>query len=606
MKVIEVRDQVSLPLRRCFQLCVHGIQYRLFRSSITVGIVSLAVAFLMMMLSTSYIDRQVGADVYRRTADRRLLEEWVEKLGVPMTGERLGRKVAAVGIGSLAWQELRRWGGLTEQELSRLRSVALRQAEYQGYLGKRQRSALVGDRQGQDALAFLSDRQRMDDFFDKAKKFRTPLPGEGTRKWLDRLVAENAETAPQRNRILAGHAAAVQGLERDLGKRSVLEMLAQGDAGTLQTLARHGFALDTSDLDRLRTEAETALDAEQILALLRDEEMRAHIADRLGVEVRDVAPSHILKIGSSTRGARWLTDQVETTRQNAVAKIAALQESLGALTNLLKLSPDGIPAVCLAALADLKAGGEPSSVEARQLAGLIGHGVVRKNIGARVKLDPVLVKREQVYQVGSTPRGAVWLIEQMQMLRDQLPREIRDREQRLLEPLELPVERIVQVCQARLEQLALSEKLTRLEVAPEESWFGFSDRTAWLIIISFVVCVVGVTNAMLMSVTERFREIATMKCLGALDSFIMIIFVMESSLQGLAGGAIGIFLGLLLGMTRSLWGFGTLALANLPLLLLLGSAGVCIVVGVVLAAMAAVYPAWVAARLAPMEAMRIE
>mgnify|MGYP006300616205 FL=1 len=40
MKAIEVRDQVSLPLRRCVQLTVQGIRYRLFRSAVTVVIVS--------------------------------------------------------------------------------------------------------------------------------------------------------------------------------------------------------------------------------------------------------------------------------------------------------------------------------------------------------------------------------------------------------------------------------------------------------------------------------------------------------------------------------------------------------------------------------------
>jgi len=107
-------------------------------------------------------------------------------------------------------------------------------------------------------------------------------------------------------------------------------------------------------------------------------------------------------------------------------------------------------------------------------------------------------------------------------------------------------------------------------------------------------------------VTERFREIATMKCLGALDSFIMINFVLESALLGVAGGIGGVVLGAILGILRSLWGFGGLALSNLPGLDLLTAAGLCLVAGVVLAALAAVYPAWVAARLAPMEAMRIE
>ncbi len=60
-------------------------------------------------------------------------------------------------------------------------------------------------------------------------------------------------------------------------------------------------------------------------------------------------------------------------------------------------------------------------------------------------------------------------------------------------------------------------------------------RTVWLVSLSLLVCLVGITNAMLMSVMERFREIGTMKCLGALDSFIMKLFLIESLVLGAAG-----------------------------------------------------------------------
>jgi ABC-type antimicrobial peptide transport system permease subunit len=140
----------------------------------------------------------------------------------------------------------------------------------------------------------------------------------------------------------------------------------------------------------------------------------------------------------------------------------------------------------------------------------------------------------------------------------------------------------------------------------ENSQWGFSGRTVWLLVVSFLVCVVGIANAMLMSVTERFREIATMKCLGATDGFIMLNFVLESCIQGVAGGVAGTALGLILGTLRGFGAYGWIALANYPLGEVLTAAGISLVAGVVISAMAAVYPAWVAARLAPMEAMRIE
>ena len=86
----------------------------------------------------------------------------------------------------------------------------------------------------------------------------------------------------------------------------------------------------------------------------------------------------------------------------------------------------------------------------------------------------------------------------------------------------------------------------------------------------------------------------------------MINFVLESCLQGIAGGIMGAILGFFLGMLRSLAGYGWLAMQHVPWSAMLGIAFAAIAAGIVLSAFAAVYPAWIAARLAPMEAMRIE
>lgn len=136
--------------------------------------------------------------------------------------------------------------------------------------------------------------------------------------------------------------------------------------------------------------------------------------------------------------------------------------------------------------------------------------------------------------------------------------------------------------------------------------FGLGRRTVWLLCVSLLVCGIGITNAMLMSVTERFREIATMKCLGAMDGGIMAIFVLESCVIGLTGGVIGGVIGIVIGTARTLSALGWSLAQLLPLCPLAAATGMALVIGLVLSAVAAVYPAWKAARLAPMEAMRIQ
>jgi hypothetical protein len=130
-------------------------------------------------------------------------------------------------------------------------------------------------------------------------------------------------------------------------------------------------------------------------------------------------------------------------------------------------------------------------------------------------------------------------------------------------------------------------------------------RSWWVTGIALAVTAIGIANAMLMSVTERFREIGTMKCLGALSSFIRRIFFLESAFIGLVGGIAGIVLGALitiLGYGAS-YGFalvvGGTDWGRLSVLLLLG-----IVASVVLAVGAAIYPATVASQMRPANALR--
>lgn len=149
-------------------------------------------------------------------------------------------------------------------------------------------------------------------------------------------------------------------------------------------------------------------------------------------------------------------------------------------------------------------------------------------------------------------------------------------------------------------------KAQRLTADAGVGWLGLGERMAWLLAVSLLVCGIGIANAMLMTVTERFREIATLKCLGALDGVIMAMFVLESCVFGLVGGVAGSLLGAGIGLSRTLVTFGTASLGVLPVTDLVVGMAAAILLGVVLAALAAVYPSFKAARLAPMEAMRID
>ena len=131
-------------------------------------------------------------------------------------------------------------------------------------------------------------------------------------------------------------------------------------------------------------------------------------------------------------------------------------------------------------------------------------------------------------------------------------------------------------------------------------------QTRWLLGLALLVAFVGILNAMLMSVTERFREIGTMKCLGALDGFIVRLFLLESVFQGAVGTTIGIIVGLALSMLGGTVSYGGAAWRDLPAKDLMTAILFCLAIGIGLTIAGAVYPAWTAARMQPIAAMRVE
>jgi ABC-type lipoprotein release transport system permease subunit len=135
-----------------------------------------------------------------------------------------------------------------------------------------------------------------------------------------------------------------------------------------------------------------------------------------------------------------------------------------------------------------------------------------------------------------------------------------------------------------------------------------TDRQGWtlMLVLSLVVASAGVLNAMLMSVAQRYREIGTMKCLGALDSLIFSSVLVEAALLGLAGAVIGVAAGAAIALAMALVEFGGEAFTRLELAYWPLHVLVVFAVGMALTTIGAAVPAWIASRMAPVEAMRGE
>ncbi len=133
----------------------------------------------------------------------------------------------------------------------------------------------------------------------------------------------------------------------------------------------------------------------------------------------------------------------------------------------------------------------------------------------------------------------------------------------------------------------------------EESSQTFTNMILGIAVVSLVVGGIGIMNIMLVSVTERTKEIGLRKAVGAQRIDILFQFLVESTTLALVGGIIGVGVGIIgAEMVPSLWGWRTV--------ISLIYSGASFIVSALVGIFFGAYPAWKAAKLHPIDALRHE
>ena len=116
--------------------------------------------------------------------------------------------------------------------------------------------------------------------------------------------------------------------------------------------------------------------------------------------------------------------------------------------------------------------------------------------------------------------------------------------------------------------------------------------------ISLIVGGIGVMNVMLVSVTERTKEIGIRKALGAKRKDILVQFLIESLVLCILGGGLGVAIGIGIGILAQNFDYSFTLQTQIVLLAFGSSAAIGIIFGI--------FPAYKASKLNPIEALRTE
>jgi len=488
-KTIDVRDQVTLSFEKSFRFCRKGISYRLFRSSLTLAVVVVAVAFFTVLLSEGLMVRATSGGVADEMADAREADALLMHLFHRYSSRELSAKLASMQGKPGQVAEFARVAGMGEEAANALVSQCRVEQLFLRFfrdLSPGKRVVLVKKNTGRDVFTYVAGKEQWEAFrgaLEKMRSVRLPASAETLQSFLD-------------------------------GKDAYFDALEAARSGRVKTVA----AMEEK-LEALTASNDAAIWLGE--ASDADAEQWRRVVNESGFDL----------------------DAATMARVREILKVSALESRIGRLLQ---------------------------TPEKRAL----WKEKTQSSPGLEEKF--LLLKDERVAEI----LNGEFTGEQLAAVADRY---------------------------ARMKHLrALMGKLPPVDDSAVSAPGFLDGRQMFLVVISFLVCMVGIANAMLMSITERFREIATMKCLGATDGFILKQFLIEAAIQGVVGGTAGMIIGMVVSVIKSSAMFGGAIFAHFPGVHIVYCAFLTVLTGILLAMLASIYPARAAASMAPMDAMRVE
>ncbi|MCX7935609.1 MAG: hypothetical protein N3A66_10175, partial [Planctomycetota bacterium] len=308
MKIIDIRPQPPLSLSRLFNLTLHGIRYRLFRSAVTVAVIAVAVSFLMNVFVQQRVCERAMQRCRQEAKILRLAAAWAVRLQEAGSSDALMREAADDEEAEIFAAEARRLAGWDDdavRETRRDAAVAMRFLAFLDDLDYGRRRRLVGDRQGAAIFAWLQEKKNCDHFFVTAaemKSVRLPLSAA-------ELLAFFSQRWPilqaRLERLRAARQEAIARLHSRLQGRSMLEALANAAGEFGEEIRQAGFAFPALEAPLIAQQAAMLADAAAIETTLAWPETRKALAARLGILPSEVNTDKLWEVLSAAEGAAW-------------------------------------------------------------------------------------------------------------------------------------------------------------------------------------------------------------------------------------------------------------------------------------------------------------